>query len=151
MTFRIFGADKLCNFLIITLLTEAQVLRLHTSESGREVTKVEVQIQGKRSFFSADIVVVSCGAINSAVLLLRSANDKHPYGLANSSNQVGRNFMRHQNGAIVGLTRKSNPTIFQKTLAVNDFYWGEPGFDYPMGHVQLLGKVNKDLWEFLSF
>jgi choline dehydrogenase-like flavoprotein len=129
----------------ITLLTEARVLRLHTSESGREVTKVEVLVQGQRIFFSADIVVVSCGAINSAVLLLRSANDKHPYGLANSSDQVGRNFMRHQNGAIVGLTRKSNPTIFQKTLAVNDFYWGEPGFDYPMGHVQLLGKVNKDL------
>ena len=53
--------------------------------------------------------------------------------------------MRHQNGAIVGLTRKANPTIFQKTLAVNDFYWGEDGFDYPMGHVQLLGKVNKDM------
>lgn len=104
----------------ITLLTEAQVLRLHTSESGREVTKVEVQVGGTRTFFSADIVVVSCGAINSAVLLLRSANDKHPYGLANSSDQVGRNFMRHQNGAIVGLTRKANPTIFQKTLAVFD-------------------------------
>jgi choline dehydrogenase-like flavoprotein len=126
-------------------MTEAQVLRLHTSESGREVTKVEVLVQGTRTFFSADIVVVSCGAINSAVLLLRSANDKHPYGLANSSDQVGRNFMRHQNGAIVGLTRKSNPTIFQKTLAINDFYWGESGFDYPMGHVQLLGKVNKDM------
>jgi choline dehydrogenase-like flavoprotein len=129
----------------ISLLTAAQVLKLHTNESGREVSKVEVLIQGKRVFFSADIVVVACGAINSGVLLLRSANDKHPYGLANSSDQVGRNFMRHQNGAIVGLTRKSNPTIFQKTLAVNDFYWGESGFDYPMGHVQLLGKVNKDM------
>lgn len=129
----------------ITLLTEAKVLRLHTSESGREVRKVEVQWRGERVFFAADIVVVSCGAINSAVLLLRSANDKHPYGLANSSDQVGRNFMRHQNGAIVGLTRKENPTQFQKTLAVNDFYWGENGFDFPMGHVQLLGKVNKDM------
>jgi choline dehydrogenase-like flavoprotein len=95
--------------------------------------------------FSADIVVVSCGAINSAVLLLKSANEHHPQGLANRSDQVGRNFMKHQNGAIVGITRKPNPTQFQKTLAVNDFYWGEPGFDYPMGHVQLLGKVNKDM------
>jgi choline dehydrogenase-like flavoprotein len=129
----------------VNLITEAQVLKLHTNESGREVNKVEVSIQGQRVFFSADIVVVACGAINSAVLLLRSANDRHPYGLANSSDQVGRNFMRHQNGAIVGLTRKANPTTFQKTLAVNDFYWGEPGFDYPMGHVQLLGKVNKDM------
>jgi choline dehydrogenase-like flavoprotein len=95
--------------------------------------------------FSADIVVVSCGAINSAALLLRSANDKHPYGLANRSDQVGRNFMKHQNGAIVGITRKPNPSIFQKTLGINDFYWGEPDFNYPMGHVQLLGKVNKDM------
>lgn len=129
----------------VTLLTQAEVLRLHTSESGREVTHVEAQVAGERSMFSADIVVVSCGAINSAVLLLKSANDRHPQGLANRSDQVGRNFMKHQNGAIIGVTRKSNPTLFQKTLAVNDFYWGEPGFDYPMGHVQLLGKVNKDM------
>lgn len=79
------------------------------------------------------------------MLLLRSANDQHPNGLASRSDQVGRNFTKHQNGAIVGLTKKSNPAVFQKTLAVNDFYWGEPDFDYPMGHVQLLGKVNKDM------
>jgi choline dehydrogenase-like flavoprotein len=95
--------------------------------------------------FSADIVVVACGAINSAALLLKSANDQHPNGLANGSDQVGRNFMKHQNGAIIGVTRKPNPTQFQKTLAINDFYWGEAGYDYPMGHVQLLGKVNKDM------
>jgi choline dehydrogenase-like flavoprotein len=114
----------------VTLLTEAKVLRLHTSASGREVTQVEAQVAGQMAFFSADIVVISCGAINSAVLLLQSANDRHPNGLANSSAQVGRNLMKHQNGAIVGITRKPNPTIFQKTLAVNDFY---------------LGKVNKDM------
>ena len=129
----------------LTLMTEAKVVRLHTSASGREVTGVEAQIGAENQFFSADVVVVSCGAINSAALLLRSANDKHPQGLANRSDQVGRNFMKHQNGAIVGIGRKPNPSVFQKTLAVNDFYWGEPGFDYPMGHVQLLGKVNKDM------
>ncbi len=129
----------------ITLMTETEVLRLHTSPSGREITHVEASVSGQRSLFSADIVVVSCGAINSALLLLESANDRHPNGLANGSDQVGRNFMKHQNGAIVGITRKPNSTQFQKTLAVNDFYWGEPEFDYPMGHVQLLGKVNKDM------
>jgi choline dehydrogenase-like flavoprotein len=110
----------------VTLLTEAEVLRLHTSPSGREITQVEVRWQGNLILFSADIVVVSCGAINSAVLLLKSPNEQHPQGLANSSDQVGRNFMRHQNGAIVGITLKSNPTIFQKTLGVNDFYWAIP-------------------------
>lgn len=129
----------------ITLMTETKVTRLHVSPSGREITSVEVEHDGQSQKFSADIVVVSCGAINSAALLLSSANDQHPTGLANSSNQVGRNFMKHQNGAIVGITRKPNPTIFQKTLGINDFYWGEPGFDYPMGHVQLLGKVNRDM------
>lgn len=132
-------------FSNVTLLTQAEVLRLHTSPSGREVTHVEAQVAGHRILFSAEIVVVACGAINSAVLLLKSANDKHPYGLANSSDQVGRNFMKHQNGAIVGVTRKPNLTVFQKTIAINDFYWGEPGYDYPMGHVQLLGKINKDM------
>ncbi len=129
----------------LTLLTEAKVLRLHTSPSGREITAVETEIAGQICQFSADIVVVACGAINSAALLLRSANEQHPDGLANRSGQVGRNLMKHQNGAIVGLTKKPNPTVFQKTMAVNDFYWGEEDFDYPMGHVQLLGKVNGDM------
>ncbi|MEM8805246.1 MAG: GMC family oxidoreductase [Cyanobacteria bacterium P01_G01_bin.38] len=134
----------------LTLIPEAKVVRLHTSPSGQAVSEVEVEIKNENGAsslarFSADIVVVACGAINSAALLLRSANDAHPTGLANRSDQVGRNFMKHQNGAIVGMSRKLNPSVFQKTLAVNDFYWGEPGFDHPMGHVQLLGKVNKDM------
>ena len=129
----------------ITLLTEAKVVKLHTNEAGTEVTGVETELAQETKLFTADIVVVACGAINSAILLLRSANDKHPNGLANSSDLVGRNFMKHQNGAIVGISTKPNPSKFQKTLAINDFYWGEEGFDYPMGHVQMLGKVNKDM------
>ncbi|MFH7024026.1 MAG: GMC oxidoreductase [Heteroscytonema crispum UTEX LB 1556] len=129
----------------VTLMTEARVKQLHTSHSGREVTSVEVEINGEIHFFSSNIVVVACGAINSAALLLRSANEQHPNGLANSSDQVGRNFMKHQNGAIIGVSLKSNLTAFQKTLAINDFYWGDVDFDYPMGHVQLLGKVNADM------
>ncbi|MEO0354545.1 MAG: GMC family oxidoreductase [Cyanobacteria bacterium P01_A01_bin.3] len=132
------------HFDTVTLMTGAKVTRLHTSSDGREVSAVEAEIAGDTVQFSADIVVVSCGAINSAALLLKSKNESHPTGLANSSDQVGRNFMKHQNGAIVGITRKANPTAFQKTLAINDFYWGDEDFDYPMGHVQLLGKVNKD-------
>jgi choline dehydrogenase-like flavoprotein len=129
----------------VTLLTEAKVTRLHTSPSGREVTAVEVEMNGESHSFSSDIVVVAGGAINSAALLLKSANDQHPKGLANCSDQVGRNLMKHQNGAIIGVTTKSNLTTFQKTLAVNDFYWGDEDFDYPMGHVQLLGKINADM------
>ncbi|MBO3464076.1 GMC family oxidoreductase [Aetokthonos hydrillicola Thurmond2011] len=128
----------------ITLITKAKVLRLHTSASGREVTKVEVDIAGKSQIFSGDIVVVACGAINSAVLLLQSANDQHPNGLANSSDLVGRNYMAHKYAAIITLSAKSNPTVFQKTLAINDFYWGEKDFPFPMGSIQLLGNISKD-------
>ena len=128
----------------ITLLTEAKVNRLVTSADGKTISSVEVEYQGETVYFSANIVVVSCGAVNSAVLFLKSANDKHPNGLANSSDQVGRNFMKHLNAAMLGISLKENPTIFQKTLAINDFYWGDDEFPYPMGHIQLLGKSNRD-------
>lgn len=129
-----------------TLLTEAKVLRLHTSASGREVTGVEAEVAGQRQIFSADIVVVACGAINSAVLLLQSANDKHPNGLANSSNLLGRNYMYHNNGLVVSFTTaKQEPTVFSKTLAIYDFYWGEKDFPYPMGIIHSRGDVDKDM------
>lgn len=125
----------------VTLITQAKVLRLHTSASGREVNGVVAEIAGKRHIFSGDIVVLACGAINSAVLLLQSANDQHPNGLANSSNLVGRNYMAHKFGIVMALSTKFNATVFPKTIAVNDFYWGEKGFPFPMGSVQLLGNI----------
>ncbi len=128
----------------VKLLTHAKVLKLHTSESGREVTAVETDINGELHYFKADIVVVACGAINSAALLLRSANDKHPHGLANSSDQVGRNFMKHQAITLLAIHAEPNRANFQKTIAVNDFYWGEPDFPYPMGMVQNTGNVLAD-------
>ncbi len=128
----------------ITLITEAKVVRLHTNASGREITGVEAEIAGQAQIFSGDIVVVACGAINSALLLLKSANDQHPNGLANSSNLVGRNYMAHNFAVVMTLSSKVNPTVFQKTLGVHDFYYGEKDFAYPMGSVQMLGNVNKD-------
>ncbi len=125
----------------VTLITQAQVLRLHTNSSGRTVTGVETLINGESHQFTGDIVVVACGAINSALLLLRSANDQHPNGLANRSDQVGRNFMKHLATAILAINTKPNPDVYQKTIAINDFYWGEPEFPYPMGQVQNTGNV----------
>lgn len=106
----------------VTLLTGAYVSRLETSSSGREVTAVQVERGGTRETFTADIVVVSCGAINSAALLLRSVNDRHPRGLANGSDVVGRHYMGHINSVLMALSRCPNPTVFQKSLALNDFY-----------------------------
>ncbi len=128
----------------VTLLTEAIVNKLVTSADGRSVSYVEVSYKSELVNFKADIVIVACGAINSAILMLKSSSDKHPDGLANSSGQVGRNFMKHLNTAVLNISTKPNPTIFQKTLALNDFYWGESDYKFPMGHIQLLGKSNKD-------
>jgi len=129
----------------ITLLTNAKVLKLHTSESGKEVTAVETEVNGEIQQFQGAIVAVACGAINSAALLLNSANDKHPDGLANSSGQVGRNFMKHLTSAMVALNTEKNPAVYQKTIAISDYYWGEEGFSYPMGFIQNTGNVLKDM------
>jgi choline dehydrogenase-like flavoprotein len=129
----------------VTLLTEAKVLKLHTNATGTEVTEVEADIRGERQVFSANLVVVACGAINSAALLLRSPTDQHPNGLANRSDQVGRNFMKHLTTAMVALTLNPNPDIYQKTIAVSDFYWGDAEFPYPMGFVQNTGNVLEDM------
>ena len=124
----------------VTLLTNAQVQRLETSASGREVTKVVVQCEGKSQEITGNIVVVSCGAANSPRLLLMSANEKHPRGLANGSDLVGRNYMFHNALALVALSLRENPTAFQKTLSINDFYFRAPDYEFPLGNIQMIGK-----------
>jgi choline dehydrogenase-like flavoprotein len=126
----------------VTLWTRTYVRRLLTDATGRKVTTVEVERDGQVQQVSADRVIVACGAVNSALLLLRSADSKHPDGLANASGLVGRNYMVHNNTALTAIKPlKINPTVFQKTIAVNDYYFGGPGFPYPMGNIQMLGKL----------
>jgi len=125
----------------VTLLTNAKAVRLETNEAGTAVTGVVVEHDGETQTLAGEMVVVSCGAANSAKLLLESATDKHPNGLANGSDQVGRNFMFHDSAAVLALSREENSTIYQKTLGLNDFYLqGGNGFDYPLGNVQMVGK-----------
>jgi choline dehydrogenase-like flavoprotein len=101
---------------------------------------VIVEVDGESETFHADMVVVSCGAANTAKLLLMSANDRHPNGLANGSDQVGRNYMFHNSQAVLAISKEPNPTVFQKTIALNDFYFGMEGFDFPVGNIQMVGK-----------
>ena len=128
----------------ITLLINAKVERLVTSPDGKTIDHIEVTHENEMVKFKAAIVIVACGAINSAALLLKSANEQHPNGLANGSGQLGRNFMKHNSAAMLGISLKENPTHFQKTLAINDYYFGDKDFPFPMGHIQLLGKSDKD-------
>jgi choline dehydrogenase-like flavoprotein len=126
----------------VSLLTRAQVKRLLTDASGRTVSGVELERDGEPLTVSGDVVVVSCGAANSARLLLLSANDRHPRGLANGSDQVGRHYMFHNSKAMVALAHEPNRTVFQKTVSINDWYLGDADFDYPMGNIQMTGKTN---------
>ena len=125
----------------VVLRRNARVERLETSPSGREVTVVHARCGEDQLKFTADIVVVSAGAINSAALLLRSHGERHPDGLANGSGVVGRHYMCHNNSAFMALTAAPNPTRFQKTLGLNDFYHAQGGAP-PLGHIQMLGKTD---------
>jgi len=124
----------------VTLLTNAQALKLETNDSGTAVSKVVAERNGVVEQFAGDLVILACGAANTAKLLLVSATDEHPKGLANASDQVGRNYMFHNSAAVLALSKDENPTIFQKTLGLNDFYFAGNGHDYPLGNIQMVGK-----------
>jgi choline dehydrogenase-like flavoprotein len=130
----------------VSMWTRSYVRRLETSASGREITGIVVERDGESHTLAADIVVASCGAINSAALLLRSANERHPNGLANGSGVVGRHYMGHTNSVLFAISRHPNRTVFQKTMAVNDFYFGSKDFDYPMGHISFVGKFDANMF-----
>ena len=126
----------------VTLWTNTVAKKLVTDESGKRVVGVEIERLGDWEIVNAETVVVSCGATSTAMLLFKSANDKHPNGLANSSGMLGRNYMVHNNTALMAVAPfRINPTVFQKTIAINDFYHKGPNFNYPMGNIQALGKL----------
>ncbi|HEY7092860.1 MAG TPA: GMC family oxidoreductase, partial [Ktedonobacterales bacterium] len=131
----------------VTLVTKARALKLNTDANGGAVTEVEVDHDGQTETYTGDIIVVACGAANSAKLLLLSANDQHPHGLANGSDQVGRNYMYHNSVAVLAISKEPNPTVFQKTLGLNDFYFGMDGFEYPMGNIQMVGKSQGPMYK----
>ncbi len=133
----------------VTLLTHAYVEKLDTDASGIRISKVHADVKGEKMIFDADMVIIACGAVNSAALLLRSSNEKHPNGLANSSGQVGRNLMLHHNGCLIAFTKeKINDCVFQKSLGLADFYHGADDSEFPLGEIQLMGRNDPDtiLW-----
>ena len=141
----------------VTLWTNARAHRLVSDPSGRKVEAVDVERNGTLERVSASTVVVSCGAVNSAALLLRSASDKHPDGLANSSGLVGRRYMAHLATMLEGVRLAKNADEFQKTLAINDFYLAGRDTPYPLGQIQsqgrthaIMAKVTGDTWRHLG-
>jgi choline dehydrogenase-like flavoprotein len=150
----------------VTLMTNSRVTRLLTNANGTAVTMVEVihsgsgspygpapaetappSTSGKTVTYSADIFCLCAGAINSAVVLLASANDKHPRGLANRCDQVGRNFMYHQADALLALSPERNEDSYTKTWGTNDFYLKDqaPDYPFPLGQVQPVGSFHFEM------
>jgi choline dehydrogenase-like flavoprotein len=127
----------------IELWTGARVERLLTDASGRKVTHVEVRRSNELLRIRAGTVVLSAGAVNSAALLLASSSDRHKDGLANSSGLVGRNYMAHVSTMLEAFHPfRPNPTSFQKTVAINDFYLPGAGRPHPLGHIQSQGRAH---------
>ena len=125
----------------VTLLTNARAMRLKTNAAGTAVTEVEVEQRRRPSRATgAEIVVVSCGAANSARLLLASANDKHPRGLANGSDQVGRNYMCHNNQVVHGGLEGAEPDPLSEDARRERLLLQGPSTDYPLGNISMVGK-----------
>ncbi|MDZ4762219.1 MAG: GMC family oxidoreductase [Alphaproteobacteria bacterium] len=131
----------------VELVTGAKVLRIETAPGGKSVSAVVYESPEGEQRVKGDIIVLAAGAINSAAVLLRSANADHPTGLANGSDQVGRNYMFHTASASLSFAWPKIETDFPKTMAINDFYWGDPDgkFPYPMGHIQGLEYLSGDV------
>jgi choline dehydrogenase-like flavoprotein len=132
----------------VSLVTKAYVEKLITDASGKKVTGVMAMVDGERQIYGAGLVILACGAVNSAALLLRSENEKHPQGLANSSGQVGRNLMLHHNGCLIAFTKKKNDSVFQKSFGLADYYFATSENEWPLGEIQLMGRNDPDtvLW-----
>jgi choline dehydrogenase-like flavoprotein len=127
----------------VTLWTGAFARRLLMDGAGRKLRGVEVERNGEVTLVEAPLIVMACGAINSAALLLRSADECHPDGLANSSGLVGRRYMAHLATMMQGFHPfRRNATVFQKTVAINDFYLRGPDTDYPLGQIQSQGRTH---------
>jgi choline dehydrogenase-like flavoprotein len=126
----------------VTLQTGTRVLRLIADQTGT-ITGVAVQTGGRHDVLTAPIVVLCAGAVQTAALLLASADVARPTGLANASDQVGRNFMNHNLSAVLAIhPLRRNPSVYQKTIQINDFYLTGGPDGEPLGNIQLLGKIS---------
>ncbi|MEM9214112.1 MAG: GMC family oxidoreductase [Cyanobacteria bacterium P01_F01_bin.150] len=147
----VFGIDVALQHANVTLKTNTKVVSLHTNISGNAIRGVQADIgfaedeDFQTIMFTGDIVVLSCGAVNSAALLLDSANRKHPNGLANRSGMLGRNLMKHLMTVIVEPVDAKVKGTFPPSISINDFYWGDRNFPYPMGHIENSGGFLQDI------
>jgi choline dehydrogenase-like flavoprotein len=140
----LFGVDPARQCASVTVRGGAEVTQLHVNPSGSEVKGVQARIDGQSWLFTAHQVVLAAGAINTAAILLRSANDRHPLGLANGSDQVGRNLMKLQQTSILQLAAVSNSGRYGRSYGITDFLWGDSNVSFPLGAIANGGGVLQD-------
>ncbi len=140
----LFGVDRARQAATVTVRERTRVRRLHVNPSGHEVRGVEAEIDGNTWLFSADAVVLAAGAINSAEILLRSATEHHSRGLANGSDQVGRNLMKPQLTSVIQLAAAANSGRYARSLGITDYYWGDQNVSFPLGSIASGGGVLQD-------
>ena len=130
----------------VTLQTGIRIDRLITSDDGHKIIAATGEREGSRIRILANKFVLAAGAVNSSVVLLRSANSRHPNGLANSSGLVGRNYMVHNSTFFIAINPfRKNTTLWQKTLGINDWYEATADTKVPLGNVQMLGKLRAEM------
>lgn len=121
----------------VQLQTNTKALRLRATADGKRINQVEVQRGGEVQTIAPGTVILAAGAVNSAAILLRSD------GVANRGDQVGRCFMNHNCTAMLAVDpRRRNDSVYQKTLAVHDFYLRGDDGGLALGAAQLLGKID---------
>ena len=140
----LFGVDAARASTSVVVRTGAQVQRLHVNPTGTEVRGVEALVDGQSWLFTAHQVVLAAGAVNSAAILLRSGTDRHPRGLANGSDQVGRNLMKLQLTSILQLATEANSGRYGRSYGINDYLWGDQNVSFPLGSIQNGGGVLQD-------
>ncbi|MEY3750856.1 MAG: hypothetical protein RLZZ186_1275 [Cyanobacteriota bacterium] len=140
----LFGVDPARASTSVQIRDRARVRRLHVNPSGTEVRGVEAEIDGQCWLFTAHVVVLAAGAINTAEILLRSATEHHSRGLANGSDQVGRNLMKPQLTSIIQLAAEPNSGRYGRSLGVTDYYWGDQNVSFPLGSIATGGGVLQD-------
>ena len=141
----IIGLIKALKHKNVRLKTNREAIQLLTDDSGEKVTEVICKTaKGKEEIYTGDTIIVSCGAIDSAALLLKSKSELHQEGLANGSGLVGRNLMLHNNGTVVAISEKANDSEFQSAYIISDFYHKSDDSKYPLGSIQFIDKTDPD-------
>ena len=135
----------------VELLTRARCLRIVTSENGGKATGVVIEQGGKEETVNAEAVAVCAGLGATAQLLLESRTSRHPRGLGNSTDCVGRYYAGHSTGLIFPMLSFTGrlPAMHTKTFSITNYTNGTAEWPYPLGIIQSAGQV--PFWETESF